>query len=66
MSGRARGEQERIIALAHQVESMARQKYLRPLRHYLPKNKRAVIREGAANVLAMLRRFKSRQDGVAP
>ncbi|GLT01807.1 hypothetical protein GCM10007897_32050 [Sphingobium jiangsuense] len=39
---------------------MARQKHLRKLSAYLPQEKKQG--DGAASVLAMLRRFKKRQD----
>jgi hypothetical protein len=61
MRGRARGHQERIVILAHQIEIMARQKNLRDVRHYLPKSQSAVKRDGAASVLAMMQAFKARQ-----
>jgi hypothetical protein len=61
MTGRDRGNYERIVALAHQVEAMARQKTLKPLAAYLakPKAKKA---GGASEVLAMLTRMKKKQD----
>lgn len=65
MQGREEGEQERTIILAHQIEMMARQKQLRGVQHYLPKSAAAAREEGSASVLAMLRRFKERQDGAA-
>lgn len=63
MRGRARGNRERIIILAHQVEAMARQKRLKPLEKYLepPKPK---SKGGASELLAKLRRFKAKQDGA--
>ena len=64
MQGRASGNQERIIILAHQVESMARQERLKPVRHYLPKAQ-AQKPDGAKNVLAMLRAMKEKQDRAA-
>lgn len=64
MAGRDRGNYERIITLAHQVESMARQKSLKGLDHYLGKAKqkakpktRAQVEVGAAQVLAMFKRL---------
>ena len=65
MRGRAKGNQERMIILAHQVEIMARQKVLKDVRHYLPKANAAKERDGASKVLAMLRAMKARQDGAA-
>lgn len=62
MLGRARGNQERIIVAAHQAEMMARQKTLRPLTHYLPKAKPTAKRDGAGDLLAMMKRFKTKQD----
>lgn len=59
MRGSARGERERIIALAHLTEVMARQKVLEPLGKYLaPPPKRQT--NGAA-VVAMMRRFQKRK-----
>lgn len=62
LKGRARGHQERIIILAHQTESMARQKTLKAIKHYLPKPERKAKADGASGVLAMLRRMKGRQS----
>ena len=56
------GDRHRIIALAHQTEVMARQKYLRPLDHYLKPKKPNTPEEGARGVLAMMKRFKAKQD----
>lgn len=64
MQGRATGNQERIIILAHQMESMARQERLRPLRHYLHKGQQTKT-DGAMSVLAMLRAMKEKQDRAA-
>lgn len=61
MSGRARGNQERIIALAHQSAMFMGQK-LKPLDHYLPKAKPTAKRDGAGDLLAMMKRFKTKQD----
>lgn len=63
MRGRAKGSQERIIVLAHQIEMMARQKNLRPVKHYLPKSQEATKRNGASAVLAMMKRMQERQNG---
>jgi hypothetical protein len=53
MRGRARGNQERILALAHQTEIMAREKRLKPLSTYLRRmNKPAPQNE---DVIAMLK-----------
>lgn len=62
MRGRARGHQERIVILAHQIETMARKKTLREVKHYLPKPGNAPKPSGASAVLAMVRRFKADQD----
>lgn len=64
MRGRARGEQERVIALAWQTEVFARTKALKPLDKYLNPAKRAP-KGGASEVLAMLRRAKAKQDAKA-
>lgn len=61
MRGRARGHQERIVILAHQVETMARQKTLKSVNHYLPKPG-APKKSGASAMLDMVRRFKAKQD----
>jgi hypothetical protein len=61
MRGRARGNQERIVLLAHQVEVMARQKVLKRADAYLPKAN-VPKPSGAMAVLEMLRRMKARQD----
>ena len=60
MRGRARGHQERIVILAHQIESMARQKTLKAIKHYLPKEKKGGKIDGASKVLAMFERMKAR------
>lgn len=63
MRGRARGHQERIVILSHQIETMARQEKLKPLKHYLPKpSKKKKKGEGESMVLAMFQRMKLRQD----
>jgi len=61
MRGRAQGERERIIVLAHQTEMMARQKTLKPLEKYLDSAK-STRKGGSSEVLAMLRRAKAKQD----
>jgi hypothetical protein len=62
MRGRSRGHQERAVILAHQIETMARQKTLKPIKHYLPKpSKKKKKTEGASMVLAMFQRMKKRQ-----
>ncbi|GLV22010.1 hypothetical protein TomMM35A_18630 [Sphingobium sp. TomMM35A] len=66
MRGRAKGNQERIIVLAHQIEIMARQKSLRPVKHYLPKSQEATKRNGASAVLAMMKRMQEQQSGAKP
>jgi hypothetical protein len=62
MRGRARGHQERIVILAHQIEVMARKKTLRDVKHYLPKPGGAPEPSGTSAMLAMVRRFKAEQD----
>lgn len=61
MRGRARGNQERIVLLSHQIEVMARQKVLKRADAYLPKPN-VPKPSGAMAVLEMLRRMKVRQD----
>jgi hypothetical protein len=56
MGGRSRGNQERILVLAHQTEMFARQKTLKPLREYLRHSMPA--KADAADVLALLTRTK--------
>jgi hypothetical protein len=63
MRGRARGDQERIIALAYQTEVFARTKALKPLDKYLTPTKRTP-KGGSSEVLAMLRRAKAKQDAT--
>lgn len=65
MRGRSRGNQERILILAHQSAMMARQERLRPLSAYLDPPK-AARKTGASAVLAMLRRMKAKQDAKGP
>lgn len=38
MRGRDKADRERTITLAHQIEAMAREKRLKPLKSYLTKN----------------------------
>lgn len=38
MRGRDRADHDRIITLAHQIEAMAREKRLKPLKKYLSRN----------------------------
>ena len=61
MRGRSLGHQERLIALAHQIEVMARQKNLKPLAKYMAPEKPA-RKSGAGDVLAMAKRLKAKQD----
>lgn len=61
MLGRSRGNQERIIALAHQIEAMSRQKSLKPLSKYLEPAK-PTRKAGAGEVLEMFKRLKAKQD----
>jgi len=64
MRGRLKGEQERRLALAHQIEMFARQKTIRALSHYLETEKQKSD-IGAAMVLAMFRQLaeKGKTDG---
>lgn len=55
-----KGDQERILILAHQIEMMARQPTLRALPHYLASEKRSAD-QGATKVLAMFRRLAERK-----
>ena len=64
LGGRAKGNQERILALAHQTEAMARQKTLRPLAHYLNPPKRS--QGSAKSMIAMLRRIKAKGERGTP
>ena len=52
MRGRAIGQQERMITLAHQTAMFSREKRLRPLKHYLNR------RNPAADIGAVLAMFK--------
>jgi hypothetical protein len=56
MRGRIKGDQERILTLAHQVEMFARQKSLRALSHYLETEQQKAD-NGAAKVLSLFRRL---------
>lgn len=64
MRGRIKGEQERILTLAHQIEMFARQKTIRALSHYLSTEKENA-EAGASKVLALFRRLaeKGKTDG---
>ncbi len=64
MRGRIKGDQERILTLAHQIEMFARQKTIRALSHYLSTEKENA-EAGAAKVLALFKRLAERnnQDG---
>lgn len=62
MRGRAKGERDRLVALAHQIEAMARQKVLKPLSKYLEEPKKQAPDDGARKVLAMMKRLKAKQD----
>jgi hypothetical protein len=64
MQGRIKGEQERILTLAHQIEMFARQKTLRALSHYLETEKQKT-ENGAAKVLSLFRRLaeKGKENG---
>ena len=59
MQGRIKGDQERILILAHQVEMMARQKTLKALSHYLSTEKENA-EAGASKVLALFKRLAER------
>jgi hypothetical protein len=56
MQGRIKGDQDRILILAHQTEMMARQKTLKALSHYLKTEKKSAD-DGAAKVLALFNRL---------
>lgn len=65
MNGAAKGERERALVIAHQTAALvvtAQAGKLKPLAHYLkpPKPKRA--KDGAADLLAMAKRIKAKQD----
>lgn len=60
MRGRIKGEQERILTLAHQIEMFARQKTIRALSHYLATEKENA-EQGAAKVLALFKRLAERK-----
>ncbi len=62
MKGRAKGNQERIIALAHQTQIFAREKKLKPLRAYLGKAGKQV--GGEVAVLDMFRKMAADGRGV--
>lgn len=47
MRGRSKGNQERIIILAHQTEMMAREKNLKPVKSYLRRPSVPVSRNAA-------------------
>jgi hypothetical protein len=64
MRAKSKGDTERLIALAHQTEAMARQKILRPLAKYLEEPKKQTPDQGARKVLAMMKRLKEKQDGA--
>jgi hypothetical protein len=61
MSGRIKGDQDRILILAHQTEIMARQKKIKALSHYL-KTEKQNANDGAAKVLALFKRLAAK-DG---
>lgn len=61
MEGRATAERERTIVLAHQIEAMAREQRLRDVNHYLRRTGASDNRQ-QGGLLAMLQRFKDRQD----
>jgi len=55
LRGRAKGDAERLIILAHQTEAMARQKRLQPLAFYLKPMRR---RAGPAQLVAQMKRWE--------
>ncbi|QAY77925.1 hypothetical protein [Sphingosinicella sp. BN140058] len=59
MGARIKGQRERIITLAHQIEAMARQKKLNPLAKYLQHKKRA-HGGGDAAVVGMLEDLRAK------
>lgn len=64
LEARQRGETERLVALAHQVEAMARQKKLKPLDDYLKPIRRRSPRRRPNNnalVIAHLERIAERK-----
>lgn len=64
MQGRIKGDQERILTLAHQIEMFARQKTIRALSHYLATEKENA-EVGVSKVLAMFKRLAegNKNDG---
>lgn len=64
MRGRTKGDQDRILTLAHQIEMFARQKTIRALSHYLSTEKQNAD-AGASKVLAMFERLaeRAKRDG---
>lgn len=62
MRGRAKGDRDRLIALAHQIEAMARQKILKALPKYLEVPKKLTPDQGAKKVLEMMKRLKEKQE----
>lgn len=63
MRGRIKGEQERILTLAHQIEMFARQKTIRALSHYLATEKENAD-AGASKVLALFKRLAQKQESA--
>jgi hypothetical protein len=64
MRGRAKGEQERMIILAHQIEAMAREKRLKPIAQYLKGDKKKP-RSDAKDMIAMMKRIKAKGVNVS-
>lgn len=64
MRGRLKGEQERVLTLAHQIEMFARQKTIKALSHYLASEKENVD-AGASKVLSLFKRLaeRNKQNG---
>jgi signal transduction histidine kinase len=60
MQGRIKGESERILTLAHQIEMFARQKTIGALSHYLATEKENA-EAGASKVLALFKRLAERK-----
>lgn len=63
LRGRLKGERERTIVLAHQIEAMARQQKLKPVESYLKQKTRAV-KSAAGAVVDMLKGMKAKGAGV--
>jgi hypothetical protein len=64
MRGRARGERERTIILAHQIEAMAREKRLKPLAKYLDQAKPKQAGSDNFAVIAMFEELAAKGGNV--